>query len=102
MARSAKAKRKPKGKPSTLFGVPAIVGLKVDASRALRAGKNQVAQANAFAQSVGCGTPFSAEDGIFRADRNTKNRFIRESNKRRVDQGEPRVVNFDGGYGDET
>jgi hypothetical protein len=95
------AKRKPKGKPSTLFAVPAIVGLKVDISRALRAGKSQIAEANAFAQSVGCGAPFRP-DGIFEADRNTKNRFIRESNKRRVDQGEPRVVNFDGGYGDET
>ena len=93
---------KRKGKPSTVFHVPAVVGLKVDISRALRAGKNQVAEANEFAQSVGCGAPFRSEDGIFEADRNTKKRFIQESNKRRVDQGEPRVVNFDGGYGDET
>lgn len=98
----ARRKRKLNVKPSTIFGVPAIVGLKVGPHRALRAGRNEVARANAFAQSVGCGTPFSAEDGIFRADRNTTNRFIRESNKRRVDMGEPRVVNFDGGYGDET
>ena len=39
---------------------------------------------------------------MFEGDRNTKKRFIQESNKRRVDQGEARVVNFDGGYGDET
>ena len=89
-------------KPSTLFGVPAVVGIKVDVSRALRAGKSQLAEANEFAQSVGCGAPFRAHDGMFEADRNTKKRFIQESNKRRVDQGEPRVVNFDGGYGDET
>ncbi len=93
---------KRKGKPSTVFGLPAIVGLKVDISRALRAGKSQIAEANEFAQSVGCGAPFRPEDGMFEADRNTKKRFIQESNKRRVDQGEPRVVNFDGGYGDET
>jgi hypothetical protein len=90
------------GKPSTLFAVPAIVGLKVGLHRSLRAGRSELAKANAYAQSVGCGTPFSAADGIFRADRNTTNRFLRESNKRRVDKGEPRVVNFDGGYGDET
>lgn len=96
------AKRKSVGKPSKVFGVPAIVGLKVDVSRALRAGKSQITEANEFAQSVGCGAPFRAEDGMFEGDRNTKKRFIQESNKRRVDQGEPRVVNFDGGYGDET
>lgn len=92
----------PNAKPSTLYGCPAIVGLSVGESRALRAGRNQVAGANEFAQSVGCGAPFRASDGMFVADRNTKKRFIREANKRRVDQGEPRVVNFDGGYGDET
>ena len=88
-------------KPSTLFGVPAVVGLKVDVSRALRAGPSQLAEANDFAQSVGCGAPFRS-DGMFESDRNTKKRFIQESNKRRVDHGESRVVNFDGGYGDET
>ena len=96
------ANRKPVGKPSTIFGVPAIVGLKVGASRALRAGKSELARANAFAQKVGCGCPFRADNGYFEADRNTTKRFIQEGNKYRVDQGEPRVVNFDGGYGDET
>ena len=93
---------KRKAKRSTAFGVPAIVGVKVDVSRALRAGRSQVAGANEFAQSIGCGAPFRAEDGMFVADPNTKNRFIKESNKRRVDQGEPRLVNFDGGYRDVT
>lgn len=91
-----------RAKPSKLFGVPAIVGLKVDISRSLRAGKSQIAEANEFAQSVGCGCPFRADDGNFEGDRNTKKRFMQESNKRRVDQGESRLVNFDGGYGDET
>ncbi len=93
---------KHKGKPSTVFYVPAIVGLKVGVSRALRAGRNQLAEANEYAQSIGCGAPFRAEDGMFEANRNTTNHFLKESNKHRVDQGEPRVVNFDGGYGDET
>jgi hypothetical protein len=92
----------PKAKPSKVFGVPRIVGLTTISSRALRAGKNQIAECNEFAQSVGCGAPFRADNGYFEADRNTTKRFIQESNKRRVDQGEPRVVNFDGGYGDET
>ena len=93
---------KSRGKPSKIFGVPAIVGLKTDISRSLRAGKSQLAEANEFAQEVGCGTPFRAEDGIFVGDRNTKKRFMQESNKYRADRGEPRLVNFDGGYGDET
>ena len=101
MARSSKAKCR-NIKPSTLFRGPAIVGLKVDVSRALRVGKNQIAEANEYAQSIGCGVPFRSDNGMFEADRNTKKRFIQESNKRRVDQGEPRVVNYDGGYGDET
>lgn len=92
----------PKAKPSKIFGTPGVVGMAMVSSRALRAGKNQIADANAFAQSVGCGTPFRSDNGYFEADRNTTKRFIQESNKRRVDQGEPRVVNFDGGYGDET
>lgn len=92
----------PKAKPSTVFGVPGVVGLTVGPHRALRAGRSQLAEANAFAQKVGCGTPFQKSDGLFVADRNTTNRFIRERNRRAVDMGQPRVVNFDGGYGDET
>jgi len=92
----------PKAKPSKKFGCPAVVGLASVSSRALRVGKNQIAEANEFAQEVGCGTPFRADNGYFEADRNTAKRFIQEGNKRRVDKGEPRVVNFDGGYGDET
>jgi len=93
---------KRKGKKSKLFGSTAIVGMKVDVSRALRAGRSQIPEANRVAQEMGCGAPFRAADGMFVANENTKNRFIKESNKRRVDQGEPRLVNFDGGYRDET
>ena len=93
------AKAKPK--PSKVFGVPGIVGLKADISRALRVGKGQINAANEFAQSVGCGTPFGA-DGHPVMDRATKKRYTKALNERRVDQGEARLVNFDGGYGDET
>lgn len=92
---------KRKGKPSTVFGVPAIVGLRSDASGALRVGKNQIKEANEFAQSVGCGTPFGA-DGKPVMDRNTKKRYMKALNERRADAGQERLVNFDGGHGDET
>ena len=95
--------RHPNAKPSTLYpGAPAVVGLTVGPHRTLRAGRSQVARANAFAQENKCGAPFSPNDGIFRADRNITNRFINANNERRVDMGEPRLVNFDGGYGDVT
>ena len=60
------------------FPAPAIVGMKPVVSRALRVGK-------------------------FRADGRAKlKRYMRERNKRAVDQGQSRFVNLDGGYGDET
>ena len=86
---------------SKKFGVPAIVGLRSDVSNALAVGRSQIEEANEFAQSIGCGSPFGA-DGKPVMDRTTKKRYLRELNKRRVDMGEPRMVNFDGGYGDET
>lgn len=94
-----KAKRKPK-KRSKLFGAPATVGQKVDVSRSLRVGKKQIAKANEVAQKMGCGTPFR-KDGMFQATRAQKKRYMQEINRRRADLGEPRVVNHDGGYGDE-
>jgi hypothetical protein len=86
---------------SKKFSAPAAVGLKQDSSGALRVGKNQIHDANQFAQSVGCGSPFGA-DGKPVMDRATKKKYMQELNRRRVDQGESRYVNFDGGYGDET
>lgn len=86
---------------SKVFHAPAIVGLRKHASNAMRVGKNQIGRANEFARSVGCGEPFGA-DGKPVMDRATKKRYMRELNKRRVDQGEARLVNFDGGHGDET
>ena len=97
----ARTRRNWRKNQSKLFGVPALTGIKTDISRALRVGENQIAKGNEFAQSVGCGSPFRS-DGNFEADSNTKKRYLRELNKRRVDAGEPRVVNFDGGFGDVT
>ncbi len=83
------------------MAAPALVGQKVDVSRALAVGRSQIAEANAAAQAMGCGAPFRA-DGKFEATRSEKAKYMRELNKRREDQGQSRFVNFDGGYGDET
>ena len=80
---------------------PALISQKVDASNALRVGRTQIAEANAAAQAMGCGTPFGA-DGKPRFTRTEKAKYMREINKRREDQGQDRYVNHDGGYGDET
>ena len=80
---------------------PAVVGMKRDVSRSLRVGKRQIAEANRAAEAMGCGAPFR-DDGMFEGSRAEKKRYMQEVNRRRADQGEPRVVNFDGGYGDET
>ena len=95
------AKVDPSVNRSKVFGVPAIVGLQADSSNALRVGKDQIAGANEFAQSIGCGAPFG-KDGKPVMDRVTKKRYMQELNHRRADQGESRLVNFDGGHGDET
>jgi hypothetical protein len=98
------AKRKLRGILQRLrskFGCPAIVGQATDISRALRVGKSQIREANDFAQSVGCGAPFRTKDGNFEGTRSQKKKYMQEINRRRVDQGEPRFVNLDGGYGDE-
>jgi hypothetical protein len=90
---------KRKAKRST-FGVPATVGQTSGVSRALRVGQKQLAEANEVAQAMGCGAPFRA-DGMFEGTRTEKKRYMQELNRRRADQGEPRLVNFDGGHGDE-
>ena len=86
---------------SRVFGAPALVGVRETHSNALAVGPSQIADANEFAQSVGCGTPFGS-NGKPVMDRATKKRYMQALNERRVDQGEQRLVNFDGGYGDET
>lgn len=93
------AKRIPK--KSKLFGAKAIVGQKSDVSTFLRVGKDQIAEANFAAEQMGCGTPFRKRDGKFEGTRAQKKKYMQEINRRRVDQGEPRFVNLDGGYGDE-
>ncbi len=94
------AKRR-KGKPSKIFGAPAIVGMRADPSNGLAVGRSQIAEANEFARKVHCGTPFGA-DGKPVMDRNTKKRYMKALKERAVDQGQQPLVNFDGGYGDET
>ena len=86
---------------SKVFGAPALVGQKADISRALRVGKNQIAAANQAAQEMGCGAPFQS-DGHWVGTRTEKKKYMQELNHRRADQGEPRFINNDGGYGDET
>jgi hypothetical protein len=92
---------KRKAKKSKLFGTTTIVGQKSDISRSLKVGRSQISEANRVAQEIGCGTPFRA-DGMFVGTRSQKKKYMKEINRRRVDQGEPRFVNLDGGYGDET
>lgn len=86
---------------STVFAVPAVIGLRSDKSRALRVGRNQIAQANEVAKSMGCGEPFGS-DGHPTFTTPEKRKYMKELNKRRADHGQERLVNFDGGYGDET
>ena len=83
------------------MAAPALVGQKVDISRALAVGRSQIAEANEVAQGMGCGAPFRA-DGKFEGTRAQKKRYMQEINRRRQDLGQSRLVNHDGGYGDET
>jgi hypothetical protein len=69
-------------------------------STALAVHRSQVEEANAVAQRMGCGTPF-ASDGTFVGRRSEVKRYVSEINRRRG-EGEARLVNFDGGYGDPT
>jgi len=69
-------------------------------SRALKVHPSQVAEANEVAKSMGCGTPFG-RDGMFEASRSQTKRYVEALNRRRGD-GEARIVNYDGGYGDPT
>jgi len=67
-------------------------------SRALKVHKRQVAKANQVAIEMGCGAPFQ-DDGTFVDTRSNTKRYVEEINRRRG-EGESRLVNFDGGYGD--
>lgn len=96
----ARKRQNLKFKRSTVFGVPAITGQRTDISRSLRVGREQIADANAAAQEMGCGAPFRA-DGHWEGTRAEKRRYMQELNRRRADNGQERFVNFDGGYGDE-
>lgn len=80
---------------------PRVAKALVGESRALKVHPSQVAEANQVAQSMGCGAPFR-RDGMYEDSRANKKRYMRELNRRAVDNGQDRIVNFDGGYGDET
>ena len=69
-------------------------------SRALSCHPSQVAAANEHAKKMGCGEPFQG-DGTFVADRAGVKRYVTEINRERP-EGQPRIVNYDGGYGDPT
>jgi len=69
-------------------------------SRALGVQPWQVTEANEHARKMGCGTPFR-EDGLFEGSREAVKRYVKEVNRERPD-GEARIVNYDGGYGDPT
>lgn len=70
-------------------------------SDALSVDPRQVREANEWAKKMGCGEPFRP-DGQFEAGRSLVKKYVTELNKRAVDRGEDRIVNFDGGYGDPT
>jgi hypothetical protein len=84
-----------------VFGAPAVVGTRAEPSGAFRVGKNEIKEANDAWDAMGLGRPFPA-DGKPVLDRNQKKQAMKAINERRVDQGLPRFVNLDGGYGDET
>jgi hypothetical protein len=60
----------------------------------------QVEAANEHAQRLGVGRPFGT-DGILRLSRSQMKRYIEGINRHRP-EGQERIVNFDGGYGDPT
>jgi hypothetical protein len=80
--------------------VTAIIGTKKDISHALSVSRETAAEANSQARSMGCGNPFRS-DGTFEGTRSEKKKYMKELNRRRMDRGESRIVNYDGGYGDE-
>ena len=85
---------------SSVVGVPAVVGMKKDISRALAVRPKQVREANRVAQEMGCGAPFRA-DGMWEGTRQEKRKYMKELNRRRANLGLPKLVNLDGGHGDE-
>ena len=81
----------------------AIAGVKVlkdpeQPSRAMKVHPSQVKEANEAAAKMGCGAPYR-RDGMCVLRRRKMKKYIEEINRRRG-EGEARMVNFDGGYGD--
>lgn len=99
----AKHRRLLESLPRSPLAVPMVAASleKRDISRALKVAPKQAKRANEIAQEMGCGTPFR-KDGMFEATRACKNRYMQEINRRAADNGQQRLVNFDGGFGDVT
>ena len=87
--------------PRSPFAAPRVAAERKDISRALKVHPKQVAEANELAQKMGCGTPFR-KSGMWVGTRSQKRRYMEEVNRRAVDLGQERLVNFDGGYRDVT
>lgn len=88
-------------KKQSHHAAPAIVGVKTTANHAsLDVHPVQVAAANEYAKKI-CGLqPFRA-DGKAELSRTDKKRLVDAYNRNRP-EGQPRLVNYDGGYGDPT
>jgi len=82
-------------------GVPAIVGTVATADHSsLDVHPSQVQEANQYAKKL-CGRELFRADGKMEASRSQVKRYVEALNRNRP-EGQPRIVNFDGGYGDPT
>lgn len=68
--------------------------------RSLDVNSSQVEAANAYARKL-CGRELFRPDGRMEASRSQVKKYVEALNRNRP-EGQPRIVNFDGGYGDPT
>jgi hypothetical protein len=80
---------------------PAVVGVKVTANHeSIDVHPNQVREANEYSKRI-CGLQPFRGDGKAELSRTDKKRYVDALNRNRS-EGQARLVNFDGGYGDPT
>ena len=80
---------------------PAIVGVKATANHeSLDVHPCQVQEANEYAKRI-CGLQPFRGDGKAEMSRTDKKRYVDALNRNRA-EGQERLVNYDGGYGDPT
>jgi hypothetical protein len=80
---------------------PMIISNRVTTDHAaLDVHPSQVVEANRVSREI-CGRELFRPDGRMEASRSQKKEYMKGINDRRQD-GEARIVNRDGGYGDET